>query len=794
MFRYLLNLLLICSLIPGTTFGLEVNGPLNNALMESSASDPVTDVIESRFYWNSTSKQPLIYNGASWVPLGGSGSGSGELNVVSNPSAANVITGWTAGTDHSVARDTSNSPLAPTLSTSIAVSATADQPVANDAGGYTSISTMPTTLRNKKLKLDFYFKSPATATWEIAVYAGSTRLALTTDSSGTTTLPQNTSGHYTTYFVSTDATAYSVHFVQTSNHSTTLYATNVIVGPGIQPQGAADGPVSISWNYVNGTGASFSNNVQSYRNGEYLVLNGSIAITGTGTSGSAFSMSMTGINPAVGQTGHVRIEKTTSGGEHTYLIYSDGTQLTFYKENDGSSGGSAVTVKGTDLGNVTSGDIKTIYLTSVIIKISEWSGSGTVNLAQAGCEYVYNSSTSVSDDSTSFATGTSGGLVPSGTAGAGGFLKRVRFATPIQPFDDIKVKLFTANNQWTPATAGGKIGSGGLTYAPIDATDDIGFGTYQSVSSTDIDIRFYRYRNGTSAWANTDGAKWRVEKCSPEGVSGFDLASASNTGLVSTTTQTFAGAKTFAGKLYASEGVSEGSATSTDNSALIGLSSNIYHSGFTGLQTRENTTTGGGAVVVSNRTTDTNAAVIFYANQASDGLTTQADVVGSISSLGAYSIGPSGFGGTHTVYGTMNVGTGVQTAGNEVWTYDEQTFTGGTPSSSSSGTLTWKCAKSGKMVTCNAFQRAVTNVSNIPCWSGVITNASFRPSDRVFIHYHGYNSGLASPTIRPMTLYVDASGTVCTYGDGSLGTPGTGVTIQSGYATNEYTTLSWFTQ
>jgi len=79
MAHYLTNLFLIISLmIPyGQSFGVDINGQLKNAQLEKSAADPVSNIVESRLYYNTTSKKPKIYNGVVWSDLGGSSGGSG---------------------------------------------------------------------------------------------------------------------------------------------------------------------------------------------------------------------------------------------------------------------------------------------------------------------------------------------------------------------------------------------------------------------------------------------------------------------------------------------------------------------------------------------------------------------------------------------------------------------------------------------------------------------------------------------------------------------------------------------
>lgn len=69
---------------------LDVNGQLKNAQLEKAASDPVSNLVEARVYWNTTSDQAKIYDGDSWELF---------FPALANPmdSAGDLIVGGSAG-------------------------------------------------------------------------------------------------------------------------------------------------------------------------------------------------------------------------------------------------------------------------------------------------------------------------------------------------------------------------------------------------------------------------------------------------------------------------------------------------------------------------------------------------------------------------------------------------------------------------------------------------------------------------------------------------------------------------
>jgi hypothetical protein len=468
------------------------------------------------------------------VAVGSGAGGSGEINTVTNPSAATDTTGWAAGTSHSVAKDTSNSPLNPVVPTSFGISSSAAVTLGaqtSTSGVYDAI-TMPSGLQNRKLKVEFFFTTPASSsgTWAVAVYQGSTKVALSTDSSGDTILPAGvTGGKFTAYFDTISAASYSVNLVQrTRSLSNALYITNVVCGPGIQPQGAVVG----EWTSYTPTFDAFGavNNIAMF----YRRVGSSLHIQGcfrpqTGISGSqAYFTLPTGLTIDTSKLATLnyatsgrwyRASNATANSRKSGDLILVSNRVYFGSDSWGDAAAPANAQTGAAIASV--GD--DFQIADVTIPIAEWAGSGTVQLAQNDVEYAYNTSISTTSDNASFGYGPQGALIqafaPSGTNSVD---KRVRFQSPIQPGDQIVLETDEGSGgaRWVPFNA--RLGAYGFDAA----TPTIAFGTQiRAVNSTDVDVQFYSRLNlaTTNTWSVVSSHRWRVRKSSAGAAVGFGL-------------------------------------------------------------------------------------------------------------------------------------------------------------------------------------------------------------------------------------------------------------------------------
>lgn len=469
------------------------------------------------------------------LPAASSGSGSGEINAVLNPSAAgSSLTGW-AGTNISAV--SSGSPLDPIVTTAFSISNPATGE-GSTSGGYYAIASLPDGLKNKKLKVEFYFKTPASDTYKVSVYKAGTRVPLSTDSSGSTSLPAATTGKFVAYFDTDSTSAYSVNVTRTNAGATPgpCLITQVVVGPGIQPQGAVVGEWQSYTPTVEGFGTTTPLEARYRRVGSSIEVVAKWT-TGTPTASQGRIYVPTGLTvPAAGQTQVVGRWFRDSGtgsarksspllqlnSAQSYVIFTSDDYATASGPYTGLNG-SAIAVAGESLG------------VNFTVPIAEWAGSGTVQLAQNDVEYAYNkSATAASDDGSTgnFAYGSGGfniqGFAPTGT---GYIYKRVRFQSPIQPGDSLIVELNdSTNNTWVP------VSSFAFGYQQNDA-GTTNYGTLISrvpSNTTDADVRFYSQASKSSGdtWTANNTWKWRVRKSSAGAAVGVGLVAQSSAGLM----------------------------------------------------------------------------------------------------------------------------------------------------------------------------------------------------------------------------------------------------------------------
>lgn len=513
--------------------------PIVDILTLTESATPATPSSGfGKVYPKSDSKLYYLDDQGIETQLGGSsGSGSGEINTITNPSAATDTTGWTAGTSHTATRDTSNSPLSPVTSSCFDVAATTTAAESSTSGVYWTTSTQPTGLRNRKLKVEFYFTTSASQTWNLGVYAGSTRMALSTDASGATIIPAGvTGGKFTAYFDADSSTAYTIHFTRTAGSGTThLYITNVINGPGIQPQGLA-GTEWVSYTpTVSGNGSKvFTTEGKWRRVGDTMEIQveaaGNATASGAATATnftislpSGFNMDTTKIctttngDPLLGSGAEFSVVTASQYQYQIAPVYVNGVtdSFAFLK-----SGGSV---------NYRIGDLnaaRTMFFNAhVFVPISQWSGSGTVNVAQNDVEYYYTTDTWDGAGSTT-GYGPAGQTIPG--ALTADRTKTIALQTPMQQGDALVVELLFAGD-WVPSPSL-------YPYVRQNATF---YGTQLiPVSTTSVSVVFYRYAEPSGATYGAAGAAWaagvsawRLKKTKAGVAVGFGIVSSTAAGL-----------------------------------------------------------------------------------------------------------------------------------------------------------------------------------------------------------------------------------------------------------------------
>ena len=455
--------------------------------------------------------------------------GSGELNLVGSPSNGS---GWLSANGGGTLSTTSTAgdlPLGPAVTTAIKI--TSGTGASNEAALAETNSFAFTTpaAYAVKTKVELWMRPGSNfinSEWTVSVYAGSTRQALTTDSSSFTYLP-NANGKFTTYFDAVASTAYTVRLTRKLNALTNagvLNVTNVILGPGIQPQGAVVGPELGYTPTLNAAWGSSPNIIESKYTmiGDKYYIRGFI-IVGTSPTGSALSVSFPGnFTSANTQSLASGSAVSTTGTDITRAVIVPTSSTTF--GFNASSNWSANQLTGTAVG------AGNAVAYSFIATLNELLGSGTVNLAQNDVEYAWNNGSATNADDTS-----SFGYGPDGTAvinfDTGGRSRTVRFQTPRQATDKIFIE-FNNGNGWFDYA---------INFTRISQlTTQYGVTWFGAATNTDISITFSSYadtyNNGSyggagRAWSVFNTWKWRVRKVSggqAVGFGAFQAASSTN--------------------------------------------------------------------------------------------------------------------------------------------------------------------------------------------------------------------------------------------------------------------------
>lgn len=503
---------------------------LTGATDYTQTTTPTTPAAShSRFYFKSDGKP--YYIGSDGVEhLVGTGSGSGDKNYIKNPNDA--AANWTASSAIiAVTTETSSTFIPNNITQTSAIKIVG----VSGSGGYVYTQwTQDIT--------DYNWNSGILWAQKYAGTAGDYTVQLWTNTAA------NYSGTYTQVTLSTSSipaantnigpiaglsggsgTQYmELRIVRTAAVTTALYLNAVTYTPNPPAQGAAIS-ASQAWTTTLSNAGNAVAYLQYERVGSNMVGRGTIVIGSslpTGTIGFTIPPNITADysgfpKGATNTDAYQRIGYASS--------YSAGGKSYFgaVQRNNTSSTGLQISGSGAVYG--TNQDWQTtapitwangdVIMINCTIPIAEWVGNGTVNLGPgAQVEYVFNTSTADSTDSTSFGYGPGGVLFGSYTTATR--LKRVRFQYAIQPDDLIVLEVLDSGLQWVPyeTTVG----------ASISTTTGMAFTV---VNSTDIDVMFGSagyagtVRTGAAAWSVIAGTfKWRVRKCKASAPTGFGLA------------------------------------------------------------------------------------------------------------------------------------------------------------------------------------------------------------------------------------------------------------------------------
>lgn len=470
------------------------------------------------------------------------GGGSGELNLIENPSDSGS---WSeTGTVFATPSTTTTAgdlPLGGLTDTAIQFVASGN---GAEASHYNSYSfTTPASLSGK-MKVEWYQRPGsgfAESEWTVSVYQGSTRQSLSTDSPSSVTYLVNANNKRTVYVDLLASTAYTLRFARVAGAgSATLNISNVIVGPGIQPQGAVVGewqsytPISTQgWGTVTSPVFSYK------RSGSSIVIKAKF-VTGTVDGNEARISLPSGLtsgttNNLTMVAAYARDTSVTATANQVYI--ENGVSYLTFGRADGTVAGYTKRA-----GNILANSGETIGFTTAEIPIAEWAGSGTVNLSQNDVEYGANSQSLTTAGATASASNTvygqSGTLIQSinssTTTGNSTTIFPVTLQRPLQQGDVPKTEIYVGNG-WIDSTAlfpfvdQGTARYGVKTFVDSTTQVSVAFGNAGAQATGSFGA------SGT-AWSvfNGVGYKWRVTITRAGAAVGFGIVQPGvSSGLVS---------------------------------------------------------------------------------------------------------------------------------------------------------------------------------------------------------------------------------------------------------------------
>jgi len=479
----------------------------------------------------------------------GGGSGSGELNLISG---SNSSAGWVASASGiTVATSTTSTdlPLVGISTTSIKIT-----PVSGTDYVYYRF-TMAASLKQRKLKIQWEqrpLSGYASGDLKLELYINSasnyggsyTRLSLSTDSGGVSAIP-NLSGRYTSTFDGDSSDYYELRIKRVAG-TTALNLANVIVGPGIQPQGAVITEAQSYTPTFSGLGTVTNIDMWWSRRGSKMVIWGTFKNGTVSASAAYFSLpSGFNINSSRHQTGRASFGQISQTNTSTTGTVIAGNIFGAYISGNGNGNISICSSRQANAGNVDfisengntvfSGS-ETLSVENLEIEISEWAGSGIVNLAQNDVEYKSVGGTWDADSSTTVSG-------PAGYATGGALTaarnKTITWDTPVLATERIYIWMSKDQVNWFLAN-GAQIGSGNSPVIPsVNAAGTVSSGVSfrPGASSNQTIVTFAQYASmanddsPTVDWPSS-ASYWVATKSASGLPVGFSIVSESASGLM----------------------------------------------------------------------------------------------------------------------------------------------------------------------------------------------------------------------------------------------------------------------
>lgn len=476
------------------------------------------------------------------TPIGG---GAGEKNYILSPS---VSIGWVASSAAiTVSTDTTASELPRGLTTKTGIKITG---VSGSSAYVYYRFTLDKADYNKKLKIKLDM-NPLTgyvaSDFKVDLYSNtasnyggtSTRIALSSDSSAISALPNATGQFQVTLDMPGSSAPYMELRIGLNASSTqSVVFSDIVVGPGLQPQGAVVGPATAYTPTISaGFGTVASVGFQYSRVGELMFGFGIFTCGTVAASAGTFTLPngwLANETKIIGRWYRVNAGGSTRKTGDLFSTASSNI-INFGNDDYVSAASPTVAINGSSL----CGNSEVIYV-QFYVWITDLVGSGVLNLAQNDVEYAFNTSTSTTaSDTTSFGNGPIGAQIQNITANLS---RRVRFLRPIQQTDELKLQVYNGigwvdldnSSHFSPTS--GLVGP----YEGQNATS-YGAGLLCVVNATDVEVNFGTYSFPTGAtfgangegWSNAWGAGyWRIKKTSAGAAVGFGQATSIQRGLV----------------------------------------------------------------------------------------------------------------------------------------------------------------------------------------------------------------------------------------------------------------------
>ena len=467
----------------------------------------------------------------SEIGTGSGGSSSGGINYVSNSSFEDsTVTGWVTyadaaavtpvdGTGGAAAVTVTNTGTTPVRGTR---SLLLTKDAVNRQGQGASYNfTVDSADLNKPLSVSFDFEASA------AYAAGDVKVYLYDVTNSTLIYPSSVDvaagkGTFTAFFVTTSAVSYRLiaHVASVNASAYTLRVDNVKVGPQEIIYGlSGSGWQTFTPSFANITGTAFSFGFWR-RIGDSIQVRAGFRKDGSAGVSGAFGLNDLTFAPY----NNVLANQDCIG----YVLNIDDAEPMKY--NAVASGGNFLVRTAASSLGAASVAANSYWYWVLDYPVTLWSAN-TISADRSVEEYASNgAAASTTNDTTTFAYGAQGGLIPTPALGTEAS-RQVRFQSPVQATDTLMIEIRrVSDGKWYPYTAVGLqrtfYGSywTGIALDPVvNATDMV---LYFSNAGTRQDGTTFNSSVGNQTWTTfaTLYDRWRVRKVSGGASVGFPVS------------------------------------------------------------------------------------------------------------------------------------------------------------------------------------------------------------------------------------------------------------------------------